>query len=118
VSKTLHSMERAFTPDLPPKQAAQEVAELLSHSYLHLEDEVLFAIAEIALADQQPLVWSLVEDAYGGATFSPAEAQRLASECEVLIKKANQVAFIWLKIVGAFANAVGEQGKYLCAHAD
>jgi len=111
VSKTVYSVDRAFTPDLPPRLTVWD-------SYLKLDDGALFAIREIAAEDRHSMVWSLVEDAYGNASFSPQEAKRLAKECLRLADKGDEVAFIWLKTVAAFAAAVGEQGKFLHAHAD
>ena len=118
MSKTLHSMNRAFTPGPPPMEAAKEVAELLSHSWVPLEDEAIFAIEEIATEEWQPMVWSLVEDAYGGATFSPEEASQLADECRELVEKADPATAISLKAIADFAAAASKEGKHLCAHAD
>jgi hypothetical protein len=88
VSKTLYYVDRAFTPGLSPKHAAQA------------------------------MVGALVEDAYGNATFSPEEAKHLASECCTLVGKAEGVALIWLRTVAGFAVAADEQEKHLSAHAD
>jgi hypothetical protein len=117
MSKTFHSLERAFTPGLSPKEEALEVAQLLSESYLVLDDEALAAIERIA-TEQHPMVRALVDDPYGGAMFSPTEAQRLSVECQTLIAEADSLGSIWLATIAAFAATAGAHGKYLCAHAD
>lgn len=118
MSKTLHYMDRALTSGLSPKQEAEEVARLLSASCLLLDDEALFTIERVATQHQNPMVWALIEDAYGGATFSPDDAKQLSAECRTLAAEADPVAVIWLETIAAFAAAVGAQGKHLCAHAD
>lgn len=118
MSKTIHHGERPLTPELPAMQAVREKAEVLSESFLHLEDDVIFAIQRVASQEQSPLVWRLFEDAYGDASFDPDEACQLAVECQALAPQADLVAAIWLGTIAAFAAAAGERQQHVLAEAD
>jgi hypothetical protein len=118
MSKTIHHGGRSLTPELPAMQAAREKAEVLSESFLHLEDDVILAIQRASSQEQLPLVWRLIEDAYGDAVFDPDEASQLARECQALIPEAESAAAIWLRTIAAFAAAAGDGQQLVFAVAD